>query len=91
MKIRPLGNRILVKKIEDEEKKTVGGIILPDSARDEKVVRGKVLAVGTAEEIEVEKGDEIIVSSYSGTEFEVDEGRLLLVRTSDVLAVIKKK
>ena len=91
MNIRPLGNRILVKRIESEEKKTVGGIFLPDSARNEKVVCSEVLAVGTAEKIEVKKGDEIIVSSYAVTEFEVDEDKLLLVKAPDVLAVIKKK
>ena len=89
MKIKPVGNRILVQKIEEEERKTPGGIVLPASTKEEKVVRGKVLAVGPDEKIEVKKGDEVIISSFAGTEFEVDKDKLLLVKASDVLAVIK--
>lgn len=89
MKIKPLGNRILAKKIEEEERKTPGGIVLPESAKSEKVVRAKVLDVGTNEKIEVKKGDEIIVSSFAGTEVEVGEDKLLLVKASDILAVIE--
>lgn len=89
MKIKPLGNRILAKKIEEEERKTPGGIVLPESAKSDKVVRAKVLAVGTNEKIEVKEGDEIIVSSFAGTEIEVDEDKLLLVKATDVLAIIE--
>ena len=89
MKIKPLGKRILAKKIEEEERKTSGGIVLPESAKTDKVVRGKVLAVGDDEKIEVKVGDEIIVSSFAGTEIEVDEEKLLLVKSSDILAIIE--
>ena len=90
IKIKPLGKRILAKKIEEkEERKTPGGIVLPESAKTDKVVRAKVLAIGTAEKIEVKKGDEILVSSFAGTEIEVDEDTLLLVKADDVLAIIQ--
>ena len=90
MKIKPLGNRVLAKKIEEEEaRKTPGGIVLPESAKSDKVVRAEVIAVGTNEKIEVKKGDEIIVSSFAGTEMEVGEDKLLLVKASDILAVIE--
>jgi chaperonin GroES len=91
MKIKPLGNRILAEKIEEEERKSPGGIVLPESAKSNKVVRAKILALGTNKKFEVKKGDEIIVSSFAGTEFEVDEGKLLLVKASDILAVVKKE
>ena len=89
MKIKPLGNRVLAKKLEEEERKTPGGIVLPESAKSEKVVRAKVLDVGTNEKIEVKKGDEIIVSGFAGTEVEVGEDKLLLVKATDILAVIE--
>ena len=89
MKIKPLGNRVLAKKLEEEERKTPGGIVLPESAKSDKVVRAKVMAVGPNEKIEVKKGDEIIVSSFAGTEVEVGEDKLLLVKASDILAVIE--
>ena len=89
MKIRPLGNRVLAKSIKEEERKTTGGIVIPESAKSDKVVRAKVIAVGSDEKIEVKKGDEIIVSSFAGTEFKLDEEDLLLVKATDILAVIK--
>ena len=91
MKIKPLGNRILAKKIEEEERQTPGGIVLPESAKSDKVVRAKVVAVGTnKEKIEVKEGDEIIVSSFAGTEVEMGEDKLVLVKATDVLAVIEE-
>ncbi|HDJ30146.1 co-chaperone GroES [Candidatus Acetothermia bacterium] len=90
MKIKPLGNRILAKKIEEEERRTPGGIVLPESAKSDKVVRAKVIAVGSNEKIEVKEGDEIIVSSFAGTEVEMGEDKLLLVKATDVLAVIEE-
>ena len=89
MKIKPLGKRILAKKIEQEEKKSSGGIIVPESAKSEKVVRAKVLELGTEEKFTVKKGNEIIVSSFAGTEIEMDDEKLLLVKESDILAVIE--
>jgi chaperonin GroES len=91
MKIKPLGKRILARKIEEEERKTPGGIVLPESAKSDKVVRAKVLAIGTDEKIEVKKGDEILVSSFAGTEIEVGEDKLLLVKADDVLATIEEQ
>ena len=89
MKIKPLGKRILAKKVEQEEKKSSGGIIIPESAKSDKVVRAKVLELGTDEKFTVKKGNEVIVSSFAGTEIEVDDEKLLLIKESDVLAVIE--
>ncbi|UCF10028.1 MAG: co-chaperone GroES [Candidatus Bipolaricaulota bacterium] len=89
MKIKPLGNRILAQKIEEEERRTAGGIVLPESAKSDKVVRAKVLALGTDESFEVKKGDEILVTSFAGTEIERGEEKLLLVQKKDVLAIIE--
>ncbi|TSA51565.1 co-chaperone GroES [archaeon] len=89
MKIKPLGKRILAKKIEQEERKTAGGIVLPESAKSDKVVHAKVLELGTDEKFTVEKGNEIIVSNFAGTEIEVDDEKFLLVKETDILAVIE--
>jgi chaperonin GroES len=89
MKIKPLGKRILAKKIEEESRTTSGGIVLPESAKSDKVVRAKVLAVGTDEKFTVKKGNEILVSSFAGTEIEVEGDKLLLVKETDVLAIIE--
>ena len=76
MTIKPLGKRVLAKKIEAEEKKTSGGIVLPDSVKNEKVVRAEVIAVGTDEKFEVKVGDQILVGNFTG------ERRLNRARTS---------
>lgn len=89
MKIKPLGKRVLAKKIEVTEKKSAGGIVLPDSVKNEKVVRAKVLAVGTDEKFEVKVGDEILVGNYSGTELERGDDKLILVKETDILAIVK--
>ncbi|MCX6095231.1 MAG: co-chaperone GroES [Candidatus Bipolaricaulota bacterium] len=93
MKIKPLGNRILAKKIDEEERKTSGGIVIPETARGDKVVRAKVVAVGTNERIEVKKGDEILVpdSDFALTKVEFGAEKLFLVKSTDVLAVIEKE
>jgi len=91
MKIQPLGNRVLLKLGESEEKKSPGGIVLPDGAKNEKALQGEVLAVGKDEKIEVKKGDVVLVPRYGGTEFERDQERLLIVKASEILAVVKKK
>ena len=90
MTIKPLGKRILAKKLEPEERKTAGGIVLPDTVKNEKVVRAEVLAIGTDEKFEVTVGDEIIVGSFAGTELEQGEDKLILVKETDVLAVVEK-
>ena len=95
MKIRPLGDRVLVEPIEEKEQ-TVGGIIIPDSAK-EKPMQGKVLAVGKkldkdGKEIafDVKKGDTVLLPKYGGTEVKINEKKLQLVREEDLLGVIEK-
>jgi len=86
-KLKPLGNRVLVRKLEEEEE---SGIVLPaDVERDEKYIRAEVLEVGTAEKIEVKKGDKVLLSSYGGTEVELDGEELLIVKTNDILAKLE--
>ena len=92
--LRPLGDRIVIELIEVEEK-TAFGIVLPDSAK-EKPQEGKVLAVGTGRvldngarvDLDVKEGDRIIFSKYSGTEVKYESNEYLILRESDVLAVI---
>ena len=89
-KIQPLADRVLLKPQAAEEK-TVGGIIIPDSAK-EKPLRGEVLAVreGTKDEQMVLKaGDQVLYGKYAGTELELDSEKYLIMRQSDVLAIIK--
>jgi len=94
MKLKPLGEKILVKRLEAEEK-TKGGIVLPDSAK-EKPKRGKVVAVGSGKlledgkrtELQVKIGDEVIFTSYAGTEVKLDGQEYLIMDQADVLAVV---
>jgi chaperonin GroES len=96
MTIRPLHDRILVKRIEEEER-TKGGLIIPDTAK-EKPVEGKVIAVGTGRRLEdgslkpldVKKGDRILFGKYSGTEIKVEGDEHLILREDEVLGVIEK-
>ena len=95
MKVRPLHDRILVRRIEEEEK-TKGGLIIPDTAK-EKPMEGKVIAVGkgkVAEDgklrpLDVHKGDRVLFSKYSGTEIQVLDHEHLIIREDDVLAVLE--
>ncbi len=91
MKIKPLGNRILARKIDEEERKTSGGIVIPETAKADKVLRAKVVAVGSNERIEVKKGDVILVpdNEFAMTKVEVGEEKLFLIKATDVLAVIE--
>lgn len=89
MKVKPLADRVLVAPAPAEEK--VGGIIIPDTAK-EKPLRGKVIAVGNGtkdEEMTLKEGDEVLYGKYSGTELEFDGETYLIMRQSDVLAVVK--
>jgi chaperonin GroES len=94
MKIRPLHDRILVKRLEGEEK-TVGGIIIPDNAK-EKPMEGKVIAVGngkvledgTVRKLEVKSGDRILFSKYAGSEVKMDGAEHLILREDDILGII---
>ena len=93
MKIRPLQDRILVKRIENEEK-TKGGIIIPDTAK-EKPSEGKVVAVGKGkvtddgklQPLDVKKGDRVLFSKYSGTEVNIEGEEHLIIREDDVLGI----
>jgi len=95
MKIRPLQDRILVKRIEEEEK-SKGGIIIPDTAK-EKPQEGKVIAVGKGKidddgkvhPLDVKKGDRVLFSKYSGTEVNIEGDEHLIIREDDVLGVVE--
>ena len=89
MNIRPLADRVLIKPAPAEEK-TVGGIIIPDSAK-EKPLKGEVIAVGNGtkdEEMVVKTGDNVLYGKYAGTEIELDGDKFLIMRQSDILALI---
>lgn len=89
MNIKPLADRVLISPATAEEK-TIGGIIIPDSAK-EKPLKGKVVAVGNGtkdEEMILKTGDEVLYGKYAGTELELDGEKFLIMRQSDVLAVI---
>ena len=95
MKLRPLQDRILVERVEEEEK-TKGGIIIPDTAK-EKPAEGKVVAAGNGKvaedgkriKLEVKKGDRILFGKYSGTEVKVEGKEYLIMREDDVLGIIE--
>jgi chaperonin GroES len=95
MKIRPLHDRLIVKRL-DEEEKTKGGIIIPDTAK-EKPIEGKVIAVGDGKvkkdgkkvPMEVKKGDRVLFARYAGTEVKIDGEENLMMREDDVLAIIE--
>lgn len=93
-KLRPLGDKILVKRLEAETK-TKSGIVLPDSAK-EKPKRGTVISVGEGRRLDngeraplnVKKGDEVIFTSYAGTEVKIDGEELMIMSEDDVLAIV---
>ncbi len=93
-KIRPLGDKILIQRMEAEEK-TAGGILLPDTAK-EKPKRGKVIAVGQGRlledgkraQLQVKKGDEVLFSSYAGTDITVGTKEMIIMSEDDILAII---
>jgi chaperonin GroES len=96
MKLKPLGDRLIVQAVEEEDT-TAGGIVLPDTAK-EKPQKGKVLAVGDGRisedtgkrvPLDVAEGDEVLYSKYGGTEIKVDGKDLLVLRESDVLAKVQ--
>ncbi len=97
MKIRPLHDRVIVKRLE-EERTSPGGIVIPDTAA-EKPIQGKVVAVGKGKILEdgnvrpldVKVGDKILFGKYSGTEVKIDGEELLVMREEDVMAVIEGK
>ena len=95
MKLRPLHDRVVIRRLE-EERKTAGGIVIPDTAT-EKPIRGKVEAVGNGKILEngqvraldVKVGDTVLFGKYSGTEVKVDGQELLVMREEDIMAVIE--
>ena len=95
MNLRPLHDRVIVKRLE-EERTTPGGIVIPDSAA-EKPIRGEVIAVGNGKilddgskrELDIKAGDKVLFGKYSGTEVKVDDDELLVMREDDVMAVIE--
>jgi chaperonin GroES len=94
-KLRPLGDKILVKRVEAETK-TKSGIVLPDSAK-EKPKRGKVIALGDGKRLDsgerapftLKKGDEVLFTSYAGSEIKIDGEELLIMTEDDILAVVE--
>ncbi len=97
MKLRPLQDRVIVKRLKSEEK-TAGGIIIPDSAK-EKPQEGRIVAVGKGkvtddgklQPLEVKKGDVVLFSKYGGTEINIDGEEHLILREEDILAVAEKE
>ena len=95
MKMRPLHDRIVVKRI-DEDEKTKGGLVIPDTAK-EKPQQGRVVAVGngklledgTVRPLDVHKGDKVLFSKYSGTEIQIEGEEHLIIREDDVLGVLE--
>ena len=95
MKVRPLGDRVLVEPVEEKEQK-VGGIYIPDAAK-EKPIKGKVLAIGKKYDkdhndvpFDVKVGDTVLLPKYGGTEVKLGDKKLQLVREEDLLGVIEK-
>jgi chaperonin GroES len=96
MKIRPLADKVLVERIEAENK-TAGGIVLPDSAK-EKPQRGKIISVGEGKlledgsrgQMQVKKGDEVLFTSYAGNEIKLDGKEYIIMDETDIMAVIEK-
>ena len=96
MKLRPLHDRVIIKRLEDETK-SAGGIVIPDTAA-EKPIKGEVIAAGTGKILEdgkvrpiaVKVGDNVLFGKYSGTEIKIDGEELLVMREEDIVAVIEK-
>jgi chaperonin GroES len=95
MKIRPLHDRVIVKRIEEEET-TKGGIIIPDTAKEKpsegKIVavgKGKVLENGEVQALEVKKGDKVLFGKYAGTEIKIDGEEHLIMREDDIIAIVE--
>ncbi len=94
MKVKPLGDRVLIKRVEPEETRK-GGIIIPDTAK-EKPMEGKVMAVGAGKTdengkriaMDVKKGDRVLIGKYAGTEFKLDDDDHVIVREDEILGVL---
>jgi len=96
MKIRPLHDRVVIKRVDDE-RKTAGGIVIPDTATAEKPIRGKVIAIGTGKLLEggkiqplaVKVGDTVLFGKYSGTEVKLENEEYLVMREDDIMGIIE--
>ncbi len=95
MKIRPLHDRIIVKRLE-EERKTASGIVIPDTAAEKPdqgeimaVGKGKVLEDGSVRALEVKVGDKVLISKYAGTEVKIDGTEYTILKQSDILAIVE--
>ncbi|HXJ36079.1 MAG TPA: co-chaperone GroES [Candidatus Eisenbacteria bacterium] len=96
MKVRPLQDRVLVKRLEDDMEKTKGGLYIPDSAK-EKPQQGKIMAAGKGKvndegkvlPLDVKVGDKVLFGKYSGSEIKVDGEELLIMREEDILGVVE--
>ena len=94
--LKPLGNRVVIEPIEEEEM-TAGGIVLPETAK-EKPQKGKVLSAGPGDRdddgkripMDVKEGDTVLFAKYAGTEFKLDRKKLLIMRESDLLAIVEE-
>ena len=96
MKIRPLQDRIIIKRVKEEEK-TKGGIIIPDTAKEKPIEgevvavgKGKILEDGTVRPLDVKAGDRVLFGKYSGTEVKLEGEETLIVREDDILGVIEQ-
>jgi chaperonin GroES len=95
MKVRPLHDRVIVKRVKEEEK-TKGGIIIPDTAK-EKPIEGKVVAIGKGkllengkqQPLEVKKGDKVLFGKYAGTEINIEGEEHLIMREDDIIAIVE--
>jgi chaperonin GroES len=94
LKVRPLGDKVLVKRVEAESK-TAGGIVLPDTAKEkpkrgivQAVGDGKLLDSGERSKMQVSKGNEVLFSSYAGTEIKIDGEEFLIIDESEILAIL---
>ena len=96
MKLRPLYDRVLIKRMEEEEK-VIGGIVIPDTAR-EKSMKGEVVEIGkgirrddgTLQALEVIRGDRIIFDKYAGTEVKIDDKEYLIMKEKDIVCIMKE-
>jgi len=91
MKLKPLHDRVIIKRLPEEER-TKGGIIIPDTAK-EKPMKGKVVAAGPGRDkrkMSVKSGDVVLFAKYAGTEFKIDDEEHIIMRQEDILAVIEK-
>ena len=96
MGVKPLADRVLIERVEDDEEKSAGGIIIPDTAK-EKPQRGKVVAVGPGKvaddgkrvPMEVKEGQEVLFGKYSGTDIKVDGKEMMIMREDDILGIIE--